>query len=367
MRTLLNRLAGSAAPDESVVGLIRALREPGAARPAAPHLVPDVVRRIADREPASQLRLFVLLTAAGLAEEATEVLRAVRDHRDPVTHAGDPAAFTEAFRAYRIKHQPDREVLGVLLTELVGLCDVPELVPLYFEVRDDHLDADRTIGAALAARWPVERIAALAARLEEIGWKQPARALLRHAVDALGAAGDEAPGIGTRVAQMLAALAGSPVWKPDARQTRELIGRLAARGDVTEVMNLIAGLHAAHRYPDFRRTVESEVLDAFDWRQLAGLPGVRGVEFLPAVLEIEMTALTDHRLVPAARVADIVRALREAGAGRSDLTALLGHVGHKRRLDGLDVTHGLRAAGLHPEADTFAARATHHRPTYWGT
>lgn len=348
VRALLARVLG--ARNEDIADLIHRLSGLGHVR-----LVSAVVDRAAGRAPDSLLHLFMLLEEEGLRDEAADVLNAS-------VRLAEPEVLADALDGFRAARAPDSGQLGRLLRALVRGGTVEQTYELALRARGRIADADRVIAAAVVEFWPVRRIEALAARFTVAAYPWLANDILRQAVVLSADRGTD----GARTAALVLALRGMTDAKLRRDSTRELIARLVGHRDADQVMALVGRLFTARRYDEFRGVLEREVLNAFTWEEFERLPRVHRMTYLPAVLEIEMTALLDPALVPAVRVASVVRALKEAGTGHSDLRQLLGYVGRRRGLDPLDVISNLRTAGLGDEADAFREGGVRRRPVFLG-
>jgi hypothetical protein len=130
-----------------------------------------------------------------------------------------------------------------------------------------------------------------------------------------------------------------------------LLKSVARERDPEQLMALIAGLTVRGRYDDWHAPLESAVAEQYGGALIATLPTIRRRDYLPAVLQLAVTAFRTPRWTEPSDIPLVVLALKEVGVNNHDLRTLLHYTGGRRTLDYDEIRRALLTAGLTAEAD----------------
>lgn len=330
-----------------VVDLLRQLK-------AGPEeLIERIVGRTAARPVDDVLDLALMLEEADLPARAERLLKASND-----SVPGDE--LVHAVAGFRKRCGPGDPRLRQLLQILARTVTVDQAYHLIIETDGWFPQDGHKVSGDVVRCMAVPTIKELVKRLHTSGYRNETHDLLSRTVEVFG----DRDADGTQTAELILMLDRMHPGRQQREAARKLISGLATHGDARQIMDLVGKLlETQGKYNEHRATVENEVLRAFTWPGFMQLPGVYGHRFLPAVLEIELQAMLDPGRVPAERVPEMVRALKDAGVTQEKLRQLLGYVGRHRTVDPGDVTQWLRRAGLHDEAGIYL-RGIRRRPSF---
>jgi hypothetical protein len=130
-----------------------------------------------------------------------------------------------------------------------------------------------------------------------------------------------------------------------------LLKSVARERDPEQLMALIAGLTVRGRYDDWHTPLESAVAEQYGGALIATLPTIRRRDYLPAVLQLAVTAFRTPKWTKPADFPLVVLALKEVGVNSPDLRTLLFYAGGRRTLDYDEIRRALLGAGLTAEAN----------------